>query len=172
MLTMCRAGLENKQCNKTFPGLSFSQGDRRKYKISTKYVGEEREGPSLLDLLFLKPDEERLLKTWPPSPASWSSDASFSVPSLEPRELSAVSFGENENAMWFGINPGKQSCLLKGAKVALIIAQGLSQLRCRHFMLADRWTHCSLPHVVETYRNFRPVKKGLPFTVFYSNLFQ
>lgn len=62
MLTMCTAGLENKQCNKTFPGLSFSQGDQRKYKICTKYVVEEREGPSLLGLLFLKPDEEKVVE--------------------------------------------------------------------------------------------------------------
>lgn len=107
--------------------------------------------------------KKRLLKTWLPSPANWSSDASFSVPSLEPGSLVPSTLGKMKNAMRFGINHWKTELPAEGAKVALLTAQGPSQLRCRHFMLADRWTHCSLPHVVESYRNFRPVKKGLPF---------
>lgn len=62
MLTMCTAGLEKKPCNKTFPGLSFSQGDQRKYKICSTYVREEREGPSLLVFFFKKPDEEKVIE--------------------------------------------------------------------------------------------------------------
>ena len=110
--------------------------------------------------------KKRLLKTWLPSPANWSSDASFSVPSLELGSLVQSTLEKMKNAMQFGINHWKTELPAKGAEVALITAQGLSQLHCRHFMLADRWTHCSLPHVVETYRNFRPVKKGLPFYSF------
>lgn len=39
--------------------------------------------------------KKRLLKTWPPSPASWSSDASFPVPSLEQEQVQSQLW-ENE----------------------------------------------------------------------------
>lgn len=67
--------------------------------------------------------KKRLLKIWPPSPANWSSDASFSVPSLEPENLVPSTFEKMKNAMQFGTNPWKTELPAEGAKVALITAQ-------------------------------------------------
>ena len=68
--------------------------------------------------------KKRLLKTWPLSPAKWSSDASFSVPSFELESLVPSTFGKMKNAMWFGINHWKTDLPIEGAKFAFLTTQG------------------------------------------------
>lgn len=101
--------------------------------------------------------------TWPLSPAKWSSDASFSVPSFELESLVPSAFGKMKNAMSFGSSRQKTDLPTEGAKFAFLKPRGPSLLHGRHHMLTDKWTRCSIPHVVESYKNFRPVRKGLPF---------